>query len=270
MKKIILFLIISYSIFSQGKIEFPGFGIFSFEEGTFEAWVKLEFDLKDEIKKFKGKKGILYSKGGIFLAEIPEQQSTFSITFGFKDEGRFEKTDIRFYCRIGFVIEGKKIPHPIYIDLSNWEKDSWHHLAISWFEGKKVKVYIDGRPIEISSLLDKTVYLCGSPFITDISTDAKITLGTAKIWYLSENPISIDEVRISSIARDKEELGYYKFPLIPDQYTLFLENFENIEGEFTKPYISNIKLENKYKIEKGKLIEGKIGKGYCFSSKQGE
>lgn len=265
MKKIILIfpLLIWYSIFSQGRIDYPAFGIFTFEEGTFEAWIKFEFDPKESTDKS------WVPKGALFLFEIPKDEKEaggiFSITFGLKNIGKFGKIDTRCYCRVGFSIEGKEIPHPVTIDLTNWEKNTWHHLAISWFDGNKLKIYVDGKPLEIGSPPDKTVYVCGASYMKDITSNARMILGTPRIWYLSDNPIAVDEIRISSIKRMKEELGYYKFPLAPDEYTLFLENFENVEGEFTKPFISNVSSQGKYKIEKGKLIDGKIGRGYSFS-----
>ena len=262
-KKTVIFILFCYSIFSQGRIIYPGFGIFSLEEGTFEAWVKLEFDTKQQIAQ------PYLSKGRLFEFEIPKDEkdlgATFSIVFLLKKE-KDETTGC--YCRIWFSIEEKVLPKPIQVNISDWEKDSWHHLAISWFEGKKVKVYIDGKERKLRHPMhgNVTVWLYSLPFMKETTSDATITLGNKKGETSLVNLVSIDEVRISSIARDKEELGYYKFPLIPDEYTLFLENFENIEGEFTKPFISNIKLQNRYKIEKGKLIEGKIGKGYSFSA----
>jgi hypothetical protein len=262
-KKLGVFIFLSLTIFSQGRIEYPAFCLFSLEEGTFEAWIKFEFDPKEPTDK------LWVPKGGIFSFEIPKDEkdpgAIFSISFGLKNIGKFGKIDSRCYCRVGFSIEGKEIPHPIFVDLTNWEKDTWHHLAVTWFEGNKIKIYVDGKPLEIGPPPDKTVYVCGASFIRDITSNARIIIGTPRIWYYSNN-IVIDEIRISSIVREKEDIGYYKIPLIPDEYTLFLENFENIEGDYTKPFLSNLKYEGKYKIEKGKLKEGKIDKGYAFTS----
>ncbi|MCM8772574.1 MAG: LamG domain-containing protein [Candidatus Omnitrophica bacterium] len=246
----IFFTFILLCFCENGRIIYKGEGIFSFEELTVEMWIKFNFDPNEKTDK------VWIPKGSILNFEIPEEKTIFSISCGLK-AGRKGEEDSRCYLRIGFCIEGKEIPYPVLIDCSNFS-NNWHHIAILWQEGKKLTIYIDGNEILKSSLQEKIK--------KDFVGKSKLIIGTPLVWFY-ENQIEIDEIRISSIARKKEELSIYKN--IIDPYVLFYENFENIKEEngeiFTEPYIVSIESKGKYKIENGKIVEGKFGKGYLFS-----
>lgn len=249
----IFFIFIFYSFSENGRIVYKGESIFSFDELTVEMWIRFNFDPTEKTDK------VWVPKGSIFNFEVPEEKTFFTISCGLK-AGRKGKEDSTCYLRIGFSIEGKEIPHPLFIDCSSFGNE-WHHIAVLWYEGKKIIVYVDGKEMFKGSLQQKME--------KDFVGKSNLIIGTPSVWFY-ENLIEIDEIRISSIARKKEEISIYKKDI--DPYVLFYENFENIKEKngnlFTEPYIASIESKGEYKIEMGKIVESKFGKGYSFSKKE--
>ena len=251
----LIFPLISFELKGEvlGRIEYPAQSIFSLEEGTIERWIKFEFDPGQTTEKQ------WLPKGAFFQFEIPEEKgdkgAIFSITVALRNVGKYSKTGSACSFRIGLSIEGKEVPYPVFVDCTDWQ-NFWHHIAVSWKNGKELYVYIDGKKTGEM----KFPY----SIIRDIPKKAKIIIGTPNPWYYP-NLLVVDEIRISSIARNPDDLGFYKFPLLPDPYTLFLENFENIENNKTKPFIADILQKGNFEIKGGRITDGKIGKGFAFS-----
>ncbi|MCM8803683.1 MAG: LamG domain-containing protein [Candidatus Omnitrophica bacterium] len=245
----ILFLFLFLPGFVEnGRVVYDGSGIFSFKELTVELWIRFKFNPEEKTEK------VWIPKGSILNFEIPEEKTYFTISCGIKT-GQKGKEDSRCCLRIGFVIEGKEVQHPAFIDSTFFGND-WHHLAILWTEGKKLIIYVDGKKVAEHILHNK--------MDKDIVGKSNLIIGTPFVWYY-ENLIEIDEIRISSILRKENELSIYKNEI--DPFVLFYENFENIKQEdevlFTFPYIASVEGKRKYKIENGRIVKGKFGN--CFS-----
>ncbi|MCM8806996.1 MAG: LamG domain-containing protein [Candidatus Omnitrophica bacterium] len=251
---IFIFLIFNFLIAQNGRIVYEGEGIFSFEELTVECWIRFKFDPEEKTEKIR------IPKGNILQFESIDRKTSFSISCGLRT-GKKGKEDSSAFIRIAFVIDGKKVPHPVYLDCKNW-KNEWHHLAICWKEGKNIVVFVDGNEVINYSFLERMQ--------KDIFGKSNIIIGTPTNWHY-ENLVEVDEIRISSIARDKGSLLIYAEESV-DPYVLFYENFDNIEKEgnliFTVPYISNIENKKRYEIIGGEIIDGKIGKGFSFIKKE--
>ena len=83
--------------------------------------------------------------------------------------------------------EGEWTWQRVDIDPSEWEAPSWHHLVGVW-EGGVTALYVDGEFVEAEE--------GGAGFI---ETPSEFSFG--------RGPLTIDEVRISSIARTAEEIA---------------------------------------------------------------
>ncbi len=229
-----------------GRIVYPGQNTFSFEEGTVEAWVKFAFDPAETTDGSWTPKGALFSF--VIPKEPGEKGSSFSITCALKNVGKRSPTGSACYLRIGLTAAGEDVSHPVLVDCTGWGKDVWHHLAVTWSDGKTLKVYVDGKAARITDGGDGTTLTFRYSIVRDIPAAARMVLGTPVPWY-GPNLLTVDEFRISSVARTPEALGFFKSPPSVDPCTLLLEDFEAAET----------------KIEGGGITEGKHGKGFSFS-----
>lgn len=238
-----------------GRIEIPAQNLFSFEEGTVEAWVLYEVEPTE-------------SNGSLFVFTVPKTArdlgAGMSMTFYVKDEGKHGKTNMVCGLRVGFWVDGREVPHPVMLNCNHFGKGQWHHVAAAWKEGKYFWAYLDGKEVARSDFPQSMV--------RDIPANAQIILGNNLLWYLARNPVVIDEVRVSSIARRAEDLGFQHSPPVPDIHTLFLETFEKTDGGMARPdVIASADIPSEFKIQGGgRIISGKNGKGFAFSPEEKE
>jgi len=262
-KRLCFWILLCFSVFpcwlaaGSARIAFPGQLLFSLEEATVEAWVLFDFD------PAQVETGIWRGMGAWFEFLVPKRENdlgaSFTISYGLKATGRRTPSGSACYMRVGFSIEGKEVPHPSLLDCTSWGKNNWHHVAVTWKEGRYLTIYSDGKEV------DKREY--SWPIVRDIPSAAQVIIGFT--GYLAKNALAVDEVRISSVARKPEELGFYQVPLKPDPATLLLENFEHIQEKekklYTSPEVMALFLApGEYPIVGGKIIPGKSGKGFLL------
>lgn len=242
---------------ASARIVFPGQFLFDLQEATVEAWVLFDFN-PEEVET-----GIWRATGAWFEFNIPKREndlgSSFSIIYGLKGTGRRTPSGSACYMRIGFNIDGKEVPYPTLFDCTNWGKNNWHHIAVTWKEGRFLTVYVDGKKVVQQEY--------SWSIIRDIPSTAQIVIGCT--GYLPVNAVAVDEIRISSIAREPSDLGFFHFPLKPDPETLLLENFESVsekEGKlWTKPAVLSVFSDSTwFTITGGKIISGKTGQGFLL------
>lgn len=241
-----------------GRIELPAMGLLDFEEATVEGWVLFEFDPAQH------EEGVWRSMGGWFIFDVPrsdvDRGAGMSINVGLRNIGRHGEVQSDCGMRVGFVKDGQEVPHPVLPSCAGFGRGRWHHVAVTWREGRFLRVYFDG---ELSAERDFPASI-----VRDVPAAGRIILG----WegFLRQNLLAIDEVRISSIARAPEEFGYRHCPLQPDPWTMLLENFEQVtevEGALlTTPAVLATAIEpTSFPVVGGRLIDGRDGRAFAFS-----
>lgn len=94
-----------------------------------------------------------------------------------------------------------------------WEKGTWHHVALSW-RGIRMRLYADGKLIE-ETIMSEPMPLKPPGFIV--------------IGY-SYSPIAVDELIVSSIERDAEQIRQrYASEPTEDEHTLLLDPMETLD-----------------------------------------
>jgi len=241
-----------------GTITIPACNLMDLEEGTIEAWVRFEFEpAHSSDLRWRGIASLAF-------IEIPkgdgERGSFLHVGWGQTSATRHGKTRRQTLCRVAFVKEGKQVPHPATVDVTAIGKGQWHHVAVTWSQGRHVRVYLDGKDAGGREL--------AWPATCDVSSSARLVIGWPR--YIHDNAITVDEIRISSVARKPGDLGVHGVPLEPDPFTLLLENFEQVteaEGErTTKPYRIDGDA-TPLPIVGGAVVQGKHGRGYAFNPK---
>ena len=239
-----------------GTITIPAENLIDLEEGTIEAWVRFEFE-PAHASDLRWR-----SIASLALLEIPknggERGSFLHIGWGQISATRHGKITRQTVCRVAFVKEGKQVPHPATVDVTAIGKGQWHHVAVTWSEGRHVRVYLNGKDAGGREL--------AWPATCDVPSSARLVIGWPR--YIHDNAITVDEIRISSIARKPEDLGAHRLPLEPDPFTLFLENFEQVTEAggkcTTKPYRIDSDA-TPVPVEGGAVVQGKHGRGYAFN-----
>lgn len=182
-----------------GNLIYPASGNIELNEGTVEIWLISGFDSEPERK------------------DSSSWCSPFNLTFP-SDNAKYV---------LNFLTWGKAIVQAGYGKIQHsyvwtrplvWKPGEFHHLAWTW-SGRKRSVYVDGtaggKGPKGEIPVEQTVE---GPLAGDL-TDARIEIGSG------HSPITIDEVRISSIARTPEEIakGWQSAPK-KDATTLLLDH----------------------------------------------
>lgn len=174
-----------------------------FREGTIELWLRVPFDVREHLPS-----GTKY-KGLLTIADIASQHGSFGIIYF---AGAMHRPEAGFYCSAG----SRKVElHGISFGRLVVEPDEWHHIAVTW-KGTVLKAYLDGRQ-------------CGERTCPEIIHVALGTVGDQPLrlgdkWE-AKGRMVIDELRVSSVAREPRELGVHG-KLAPDLYTRILDGFE--------------------------------------------
>lgn len=239
-----------------GTIEVPAGAVMDLEEGTIEAWARLDFDPRHQGE------ARWQSVGSLCLLEIPKTDAdlgaSIHVGWGLDATKRFENITRRATFRVAFIVNGQQLPHPALADCTDWGEGKWHHVAVTWRNGREVRIFIDGKPAGER--------LFPTSAQRDIPSSARLVLGFPN--YIADNAVTVDEVRISSVARKPEDLGFHKVPLAPDPWTLYLENFEQVIEEngkrVTRPFLAEGG-RNGFEVKEGAVVEGKQGKGFSFN-----
>ena len=256
----LLATLLAASAWASGSatIAIPAGSIMDLEEGTIEAWVKLNFNPRHENSdRWK-------SVGSLCLMEVPKTSADLGASihagWGLETTKRFDKVSRRATFRVAFIVNGQQLPHPALADATDWGQDAWRHVALTWRNGREVRVYVDGKPA------GERLFPVSAK--RDIPSTARLVLGLPS--YIASNAITVDEIRVSSVARKPEDMGFHRAPLQPDPCTLYLEGFENVTDEkdkrVTRPFHAE-RVGEAFEVKGGAVVEGKSGKGFCFDPK---
>ena len=175
-----------------GSATWPARGNVNPEQGTFECWVRPEFDPNLKVE----------DRGG----RAQHNQNFLAIEFA-KDRRACLYWNIDDRGMRAFVQTGQG-QYPVLISTRNaWQRGQWHHVALTW--GDELAVWVDGRKAGAKphrGLLD------------DALDRAAIKLGFDTCAFL------VDSLRTSDVARTRFDLSA---PLEADGNTLLLEQFDH-------------------------------------------
>ena len=126
-----------------GIITVPAQNLMDLEDGTIEAWVRFDFEPAHSCDlRWRGIASLL-------VLEIPKTEgelgSSLHVGWGQVSATRHNRTTRQTICRVAFVKEGQQVPHPATVDVTALGQGKWHHVAVTWSEGRRVRVYLNGK-----------------------------------------------------------------------------------------------------------------------------
>ena len=241
----------------------PAAGIIDLDEFTIEMWVMLAFD-PQEHHEGQRNHGFVYEIN-YGDAKFPESSLHWFVFSEFFP--REKQMWTRLYNQVFDPITGDRLTYSL---LGNFPQDatrnSWHHLAVS-FSGRTRRMYMNGVEISNSEM--------SGPFAHPLRSTAVLRLGTDRRKL--DSHLAFDEVRVSSIARPRDQLGFFaKEPLKPDRHTTLLLNFDEAErsadGATIKPTFAATPqvATGVTKPPAGRWIDGKFGKALLLAPQPSE
>lgn len=172
-------------------------------EGTLELWLRVPFDVREHLPSGKEYKGLLT------VAELVSRSGSLGLIYF---AGAMHRPEAGFYCSVG----SKEVElHGISFGRFILEPNEWHHLALTW-KGCVLRAYLDGQ-------------LCSERTCPELLHVALGPVGAEPLrlgdkWEANGRMV-IDELRVSSVAREPHELGAHG-KMAADPYTRILDPFE--------------------------------------------
>ena len=193
-------MLVNVQVAEGGTISYPAMGNVELPQGTIEMWITPQFDPIDSDLAKK-------DYWGFNLVQIYQDDDNFICLIWRSIKGR--RGPFARHRQQGFRIPTN------FSTISGWKKDEPHHIAYCW-EGETDWWVIDGKKTNESS----SKY---GPLKLHMNESMTIELGTAKV----NEKFVIDDLRISSIARKEDEVGYHNpGKLGNDAWTLLLDTFD--------------------------------------------
>ena len=171
---------------------YPAQGNIDLKQGTFEAWVRPQFDPNPNVAPDDPGRGKF--NRSLFDVVLPGDSQ---IGFYWNIDDR----SMRAYYK-----QGTNYPL-VLTSSSKWQKGEWHHVALTW--GDETAIWIDGQKVAsraYKATLDKPL------------AGATIQLG------LTICEFDVDEMRISDVPRTSFDLTQ---PPPVDEHTLLLDRFDD-------------------------------------------
>jgi hypothetical protein len=176
-------------------ITYPAEGNIRLDQGTFEAWVRPQFDPNVEVRGDDPSRGIW--NRSLFSVDLPGG-AQIDLYWNIDVRG------LRAFYRRGNT-------YPLMLDAPcKWERGEWHHVALTW--GDRTRLYLDGK---LASEADYQGTLPGASL-----AEGRITLGQG-VGEPCE--FDVDEVQISDIAW--EDFGITQARKL-DGHTLLLDRLD--------------------------------------------
>lgn len=245
--------------FVFGQVQYPALGNIKLDEGTIEYWVTPCFN------PYEKTQSSWWLRAGIFgVYSPPEQNSVMEGSWAIKTAPT-DKNGVHSQMWVSFGVKGKNLGLIGTPALDSWGEGKPLHFAMTW-KGKTMAIFVDGKSVGTFEQPDTLE--------TPLPDAAVVFLGNR--WG-STSLVVIDELRVSSVARKAEELGFFaKEPLKADAFTLLLDHFDDVAS--TPDGKRETKAEVMAKVEGrtgGRVlggcrqVEGKFGKGMAlFTLKQ--
>lgn len=233
----VLALLLAAVASAQDKpLTIPAAGLANMEQGTLEFWLKSAATV-DNPKGW----------GQIVVLDYGTDKPSSMALSMMPMNGKVN-------MRIGFQIDGQELKWPFYVEVPGFAPKKWVHVAVTWTGGNNVSVYFDGKVVM------PNVGVEGS-FNKPLTPKATLSLG---LPYPTR--MAIDDLRISSVARTPEQLGFAVIPLKADDKTLFLLNFENMpEGQIVPAFAATEAAKAPVPmLPHQRLMTGRDGKSLAF------
>jgi len=179
----------------SANVAWLGKGNIELEKGTFECWIRLDFDPSKIIKDKTGQ---------------PENQRLFFLNSGPK-QGVGIYWEAANKKMIASIYDESGTPVKIASVENKWKKGEWHHVAVSW--DKEFTLWIDGQK-------------AGSREYDGLPRSSIDQVNMGLIY----GKFAVDEIRISNIARIPQTMDV---PFDHDSNTLLLEHFNDVKRSFT-------------------------------------
>ena len=219
---------------TYGNLTYPAKGNIQLDEGTVELYVISGFDSQEEWKHAS-------TYGTLFNIVMPEENWSYTLTF------------ITWGHAIAMI--GYAYPQQSYVwnGAGKWKPGESHVVAWTW-SGRKRSVFADGEYKFIGkggakgSSIDNVVE---GPLHGDL-TKAQLMIGRG------HSVFTIDEVRISSIARTPEELMKRKDAApVADAHTLLLDHCDGGPADVISKFSGETAAKTEGSFE---IVDGKYGK----------
>ena len=201
------------------RLALPAYGLFDTDEGTIEVWVRMDFEPFEPGPRYRGHGTVFHLGFGdpVFPNDrIDGSLHTVAV-------GARTRTGMDLRWRSILVAGGEDIIHPTVSGFhQNLRKHQWVHVAVTWSARKRLlNVYFDGRPAGSRHFFTHREYL-PSP-----GPDAMLTIGSSPDTSAVPRRFALAELRVSSVARRPEQLGFHAPVREPDRYTLLLLLFDD-------------------------------------------
>lgn len=228
--------LVSTAAAQDKPLTIPAAGLANMEQGTVEFWLKVATTADNP----KGWGPILALDYG---AEKPSSMALSMTPMNGKVS-----------MRVGFQIDGQELKWPFYAEVPGFAPKKWMHVAVTWTGGNNVSVYFDGKVVMAN------VGVEGS-FNKPLTPKATLSLG---LPYPTR--MAIDDLRISSVARAPEQLGFAVIPLKADDKTLYLLNFEDMpEGKIVPAFAATEAAKAPVSmLPHQRIMTGRDGKSLAF------
>jgi hypothetical protein len=235
-----------------GGISWPAPGNFELDEGTVELWMRADFDTDTMILKRNEQPSptLVRRQMSVFDFQYASTAEPFHYWWGFVN-GHL--------AMVGYVQPQQSYT---WLPFLHWKPIEWHYIAWSW-RGNLRSVFMDGQhfatkypedAIQGEGHVNRTIDVPVEGPVRGTLTGARLHVG------MQHSYMSIDEVRISSIARPPEEIertfAAGNAPTL-DIYTLLLDHCDGGPAEVISGFSG----------EKGgtlagtyKMVDGRFGK----------
>lgn len=212
------------------SLSYPAKGHFDLDEGTVELWIVPGFDADDKHN----------SAATYFNLVLPEQA------------GHYVLMHVGWGGALAMV--GYVFPQQSYVwsEKLKWKAGESHHIAWTW-SGRTRSIFIDGKvgksppghgPLQGEGRIDSSQDVVVEGWLRGDMTNARIVIGRGSSRF------TLDELRISSIARPVEEIAAQMTSAsVADAYTLLLDHCDGVPangGELTGSF---------------EIVEARFGKG---------
>lgn len=232
----------------SGMLSYPLAHNLDLQEGTVEFWARLELDVQPHLpsKSFK----LLAS-----IMNITGDDGAMSLRYlagsNFAPEAGYQ---VRFQPRDRLLPVGRRIV---------LERGQWHHLAIVW-KGMQLQLYLDGQKVSerLQSATMTQIFGTVGGELEHAPTPPRAPRLIFGSEWQRDARVTIDDLRISRIARLPEELGFAIGKLQPDPYTLLLDP---LDGTFVPDGVTRTQPTVIQQGEGGlptapsRFVEGKFG-----------
>lgn len=239
---------------AQGDaLQYPARGVVDLDEGTFECWFKLAYEPLAVVKPYLG-------AGSIAHVSTGEHVTPTVLDFWISSKWVDYRTPTKMQCSLRCDVIGGGTG---MATLSQHAKrNTWYHFAMTWKRDRYL-AYIDGKP---NASRGRSTGVQAR--VTDA---ARIFLGHSAIRTDHEHLFALDEIRISSIARQPDDLGVHG-KLEADEYTTLLLSFDHLEDQDRPTVVPDAIAVPFEHVEqavpaRARIIPGRFGQALAFTDK---